>query len=172
MLFRSKRAFQTARDLDDIRFRAPGPINDRILAFGNRDGVHVVDLRPVFESASETGIPGYDLFVDHLHPTQPGYELMGASFAEKVIDILQLEASEDEWPTGAALDPLEKSHSDLLIQRLLADYPFVNRQVDKKVLGATVNSLAERYAKVDVADTLDRLKALGFHWATRSGVTI
>jgi DNA-directed RNA polymerase subunit beta' len=44
--------------------------------------------------------------------------------------------------------------------------------VDKKVLGQTVNRLAELYPKVQVADTLDRLKALGFHWATRSGVTI
>ncbi len=57
-------------------------------------------------------------------------------------------------------------------EALPEDYPFVNVQVDKKVLGATVNKLAERYAKVDVADTLDRLKSLGFHWATRSGVTI
>jgi len=52
------------------------------------------------------------------------------------------------------------------------DYPYVNTQVDKKVLGQTVNRLAEIYAKVDVAETLDQLKALGFHWATRSGVTI
>ena len=57
-------------------------------------------------------------------------------------------------------------------EALPADYPFVNTQVDKKVLGQTVNRLAELYAKVDVAETLDRLKALGFHWATRSGVTI
>ena len=57
-------------------------------------------------------------------------------------------------------------------EALPADYPFLDVQVDKKVLGATVNRLAERYVKVDVAETLDRLKALGFHWATRSGVTI
>ena len=57
-------------------------------------------------------------------------------------------------------------------EALPADYPFVNTQVDKKVLGTTVNKLAERYAKVDVANTLDKLKALGFYWATRSGVTI
>ena len=60
----------------------------------------------------------------------------------------------------------------LFNEALPADYPFVNKQVDKKVLGQTVNQLAELYAKVDVANTLDRLKALGFHWATRSGVTI
>ncbi|MGI9136448.1 MAG: DNA-directed RNA polymerase subunit beta', partial [Candidatus Nanopelagicales bacterium] len=57
-------------------------------------------------------------------------------------------------------------------EALPADYAFVNAQVDKKVLGTTVNRLAERYAKVDVANTLDKLKALGFYWATRSGVTI
>jgi DNA-directed RNA polymerase subunit beta' len=60
----------------------------------------------------------------------------------------------------------------LFNEAMPADYPFVNRQVDKKVLGGLVNRLAELYAKVDVAATLDALKALGFHWATRSGVTI
>ena len=60
----------------------------------------------------------------------------------------------------------------LFNEALPSDYPFVNVQVDKKVLGRTVNRLAELYPKVDVANTLDQLKALGFHWATRSGVTI
>ncbi len=60
----------------------------------------------------------------------------------------------------------------LFNEALPEDYPYVNVQVDKKVLGQTVNRLAELYAKVDVAETLDDLKALGFHWATRSGVTI
>ncbi|TCI96470.1 DNA-directed RNA polymerase subunit beta' [Aeromicrobium sp. IC_218] len=52
------------------------------------------------------------------------------------------------------------------------DYPFVNYQVGKKQLGVIVNDLAERYSKVDVANALDALKDTGFHWATRSGVTI
>ena len=40
------------------------------------------------------------------------------------------------------------------------------------MLGDIVNTLAERYPKVEVAASLDALKASGFHWATRSGVTI
>ncbi len=60
----------------------------------------------------------------------------------------------------------------LLNEALPVDYPFVNVEVDKKVLGAVVNDLAERYAKVQVAATLDALKDTGFYWATRSGVTI
>jgi DNA-directed RNA polymerase subunit beta' len=55
---------------------------------------------------------------------------------------------------------------------LPADYPFVNYEVGKKALGAIVNDLAERYSKVEVAASLDALKDAGFHWATRSGVTV
>ena len=57
-------------------------------------------------------------------------------------------------------------------QTLPADYPYVNYQVGKKELGVIVNDLAERYSKIDVGVALDNLKETGFHWATRSGVTI
>ncbi len=60
----------------------------------------------------------------------------------------------------------------LFNEALPADYPYVNNSVGKKQLGAIVNELAERYQKVDVARTLDRLKDIGFKWATRSGVTV
>ncbi len=60
----------------------------------------------------------------------------------------------------------------LFNEALPVDYPFVNTEVDKKVLGGIVNDLAERYPKVQVAATLDALKEAGFRWATRSGVTI
>ncbi len=48
----------------------------------------------------------------------------------------------------------------------------MNYEVGKKQLGAIVNDLAERYTKVEVAASLDALKETGFHWATRSGVTV
>jgi DNA-directed RNA polymerase subunit beta' len=60
----------------------------------------------------------------------------------------------------------------LFNQALPQDYPFVNEQVDKARLGALVNDLSERYSKAVVAETLDQLKEMGFHWATRSGVTV
>ena len=53
-----------------------------------------------------------------------------------------------------------------------ADFEFVNALVDKKKLGQIVNRLAAEYTKVEVASTLDQLKELGFHWATRSGISI
>ncbi|WP_152361995.1 DNA-directed RNA polymerase subunit beta' [Microlunatus speluncae] len=60
----------------------------------------------------------------------------------------------------------------LFNEALPADYPFCNYEVGKKQLGHIVNDLAERYPKVEVAGCLDALKDLGFHWATRSGVTV
>ncbi len=60
----------------------------------------------------------------------------------------------------------------LFNETLPEDYRFVNEVVDKKVLGALVNDLAARYPRIQVAVTLDGLKEAGFHWATRSGVTI
>jgi DNA-directed RNA polymerase subunit beta' len=60
----------------------------------------------------------------------------------------------------------------LFNEALPADFPFVDHDVTKKALGAIVDKLAEFYPKVTVAQTLDALKSLGFHWATRAGVTI
>ncbi|HTN56956.1 MAG TPA: DNA-directed RNA polymerase subunit beta', partial [Protaetiibacter sp.] len=60
----------------------------------------------------------------------------------------------------------------LFNETLPADYPYVEAVADKGKLSAIVNDLAERYPKVEVAATLDRVKDAGFHWATRSGVTI
>src|SRR4051812_14055936 len=60
----------------------------------------------------------------------------------------------------------------LFNELLPEDYPFVNDQLPKKRQAAIINDLAERYSMTEVAMTLDRLKDAGFHWATRSGVTI
>ncbi|TCP53195.1 DNA-directed RNA polymerase subunit beta' [Tamaricihabitans halophyticus] len=61
----------------------------------------------------------------------------------------------------------------VLFNELLPDdYPFVNEALPKKRQSLIVNDLAERYPMVTVARTLDKLKDAGFHWATRSGVTV
>ena len=51
-------------------------------------------------------------------------------------------------------------------------YPFVNKQMHKKVQAPIINDLAERYPMIVVAQTVDKLKDAGFYWATRSGVTV
>jgi DNA-directed RNA polymerase subunit beta' len=60
----------------------------------------------------------------------------------------------------------------LFNETLPADYPYMETVADKTQLSLIVNDLAERYPKVEVAAALDRIKDAGFHWATRSGVTV
>ncbi len=60
----------------------------------------------------------------------------------------------------------------LFSQALPADYWYTEAVADKGKISAIVNDLAERYPKVEVAATLDRIKDAGFYWATRSGVTV
>ncbi|MFD8230766.1 DNA-directed RNA polymerase subunit beta' [Streptomyces sp. NPDC059696] len=82
------------------------------------------------------------------------------------------EGDSGEWQQG---DPfrLNTTLGRALFNELLPeDYPFVDYEVGKKQLSEIVNDLAERYPKVIVAATLDNLKAAGFYWATRSGVTV
>ncbi|MGV9182525.1 DNA-directed RNA polymerase subunit beta' [Arcanobacterium canis] len=60
----------------------------------------------------------------------------------------------------------------LFNEALPTTFPYVNKVVNKKVLGSLVNELAERYPKVDVGASLDALKNTGYYWGGRSGVTI
>ncbi|HQR28675.1 MAG TPA: DNA-directed RNA polymerase subunit beta', partial [Nocardioides sp.] len=78
----------------------------------------------------------------------------------------------EEVPEGRPVTLSTTLGRALFNETLPADYPYVNYEVGKKALGAIVNDLAERYTKVEVAASLDALKDAGFHWATRSGVTV
>ena len=60
----------------------------------------------------------------------------------------------------------------LFNEALPSTYRYVNHEVKKGSLGEIIDALAERYTKVEVAETLDALKEKGFYWATRAGVSI
>jgi DNA-directed RNA polymerase subunit beta' len=78
----------------------------------------------------------------------------------------------EDWQPGETLRMETTLGRCIFNEALPADFPFVNDIVGKKQLSVIVNSLAETYPKVAVAQALDNLKDAGFHWATRSGVTI
>nr|BFD83257.1 DNA-directed RNA polymerase subunit beta' [Streptomyces sp. Xyl84] len=82
------------------------------------------------------------------------------------------EEGEPEWQQGDTFRLRTTLGRALFNELLPEDYPFVDYEVGKKQLSEIVNDLAERYPKVIVAATLDNLKAAGFFWATRSGVTV
>jgi len=52
------------------------------------------------------------------------------------------------------------------------DYPFINEAVNKAVLQEIVTDVAARYDTAMTAEILDNIKRIGFHFATRAGITI
>ena len=52
------------------------------------------------------------------------------------------------------------------------DYPFLNYQMNKKEIGRLVEDVTNRYPLADVPEILDGLKATGYHYATRAGITV
>ncbi|MDR2799235.1 MAG: DNA-directed RNA polymerase subunit beta', partial [Bifidobacteriaceae bacterium] len=74
-------------------------------------------------------------------------------------------------PGGSAL--IETTFGRTIFNECLPlDFPYVNTQVEKKLLGDIVNKLSANYSTVQVNASLDALKDTGFKWASRSGVTI
>ncbi len=60
----------------------------------------------------------------------------------------------------------------ILFNELLPDdYPFVNKETDKKTMAGVMSDLMVRYGVENLAKTLDKVKAFGFKYVTASGVT-
>jgi tetratricopeptide (TPR) repeat protein len=71
----------SAKELDALRFRAPDSINGVIAAMVTKYPVaHLVDARKAFDSASQHGIIGDPLILDHVHPNLRGYALLAGAF--------------------------------------------------------------------------------------------
>ncbi len=60
----------------------------------------------------------------------------------------------------------------LFNEALPLDYPYVNDHVMKAEVSKIVDQCVRTYARSDMARVLDRLKELGFQYATRAGLTI
>ncbi|MEP9414975.1 DNA-directed RNA polymerase subunit beta' [Gordonia sp. VNQ95] len=85
-----------------------------------------------------------------------------------------VEAAEypDGWRYGQPWTTITTLGRVLFNELLPIEYPFVDEQMPKKRQAAIINDLAERYPMIVVAQTVDKLKDVGFYWATRSGVTV
>ncbi|MBX4210412.1 DNA-directed RNA polymerase subunit beta' [Candidatus Parcubacteria bacterium] len=66
----------------------------------------------------------------------------------------------------------ETSIGRLLFNSVLpSDYPFINREIQRKEMAALVDDLIERYGNDRIPGILDRIKEFGFKYATFSGIT-
>jgi DNA-directed RNA polymerase subunit beta' len=68
---------------------------------------------------------------------------------------------------------VETSIGRLLLNSAFPDtFPFVNRVMKKRDITEVVSELVVAFDKAVVANSLDRMKQLGYEWSTRAGLTI
>ncbi|HEY9566000.1 MAG TPA: DNA-directed RNA polymerase subunit beta' [Nocardioides sp.] len=144
----------------------------RILMLSTNNILKPSDGRPVTMPTQDMIIGLFFLTTER--PDQPGE---GRAFTGQAEAIMAFDRHEISLQTPIQLRVEGESVQTTLGRSIFndalpANYPFVNYEVGKKQLGGIVNDLAERYTKVEVAASLDALKDAGFHWATRSGVTV
>ena len=126
----AKDRFVRARDLDVLRFRADSRINEiiRSVAAAAGPGVELFDAHSLLAQVSPEGIPGRELFYEHVHMTPQGnYQLARALFPRVVALLPQALRG-----SGASSDAPPAEESD----RLLALTQFDRRRVAQFMVGA------------------------------------
>lgn len=108
--------FVKARDLDRLRFRAPTAFNRIIEKVAKESDVPLVDMKTVFRAASPGGIPGKELFLEHLHPNFDGYRLMAQAFLEA---LRTLQVINPPTPIGYKADMFTGEK----LQRIIQEFP-------------------------------------------------
>lgn len=79
--------FTLAKDLDGLKFRAPSEINEIITSIASENEmVTYVPSEEEFVAYSNEGIIGFDLMLEHLHPNQQGYFLLGKAFSQSLLN--------------------------------------------------------------------------------------
>ncbi|MFM9049423.1 MAG: DNA-directed RNA polymerase subunit beta', partial [Actinomycetota bacterium] len=150
------------------------PANGRPITTPTQDMVLGIYNLTMVSGAAGEEIPTYSSISEAVMAFDRGLLGLQEPVRLRLTDVVPPEGwtAPEDWTPGDSFVLQTTLGRAIFNEALPADFPFVDHQVDKKVLGALVNQLADRYPKVEVARTLDALKALGFHWATRSGVTI
>jgi tetratricopeptide (TPR) repeat protein len=157
----ARRLFAHARDLDVVRFRAPAALDDTIRALATRLGAHYVPVAERMAGASPGGMPGRELFLEHVHPNRRGYALIAEAFFDALrarqfmghaADLARLAP----WPAYerrmelSAFDEATVRHT---VRTITTRWPFVSR--------ADAVDYRGTYRPVDFTDSLALLVARG-----------
>ena len=82
----ARRAYSDARDLDRNPFRAHSAFNARLREIaGELDGVELCDAVEAFQEATDGPAPGYDLFLDYVHPTKRGNLVLARAAFDAIV---------------------------------------------------------------------------------------
>ena len=163
-----------SRDLDGLRFRASSELNDTLRTITQRFMGHLVHLESIFAERSIFVSPGYDLFIDHLHPNHHGYLIMAEVISYKIEEtlgelgtypqMLWEDYKRQECEEMALVTPLDQAIAVDKIRRLMNYWPFSPDQPRPVfAFDESIEVLARRYHDQDIAWSEIHLEASSFH---------
>lgn len=161
---RAESLFTRAKDLDVVRFRAPSEFNRVIRSVSARTGAIYVRVAETFAATSPGGVPGSNIFLEHVHPTRAGQALVGRVFYESLlrsglfgteIDTTRLR-SWNEYARRTELTAFDERIAYHTTRTLKSRWPFVpvSEQVDYR----------GEYVPVSLLDSLAFAVSAGARW--------
>ncbi len=148
--------FEYAKDLDGLKFRAPSQINSIIKKKPDEFSQTIyVPVEEAFRANSENNITGFELMLEHLHPNEEGYFLMGKTFSEVLLNdleskaILSYDLEDEDW--NQYFDKMHLTYFDDRIEwhrisTLKQGFPFIQ--------GPKPTPYQQAYKPLNVTDSL------------------
>ena len=127
----AKQDFDKAKEMDELRFRAPEAINDIIRKLATEyPGIHLVDTKKEFEQYSPHGIVGNETILEHLHPNLHGYYIMSDAFFQAmqsqhlITDSVETQVSFEQLLKDMPVTKMDSLIGLIQITNLKTGWPF------------------------------------------------
>jgi tetratricopeptide (TPR) repeat protein len=137
---RARAHYEKARDLDALRFRADSRINEiirRVAGGRTAEGIYLADSERRLRAASPKGIPGRDLFDEHVHLRFRGNYLVARTLYETLLPALPARArqkatgrpvlTQEACAQRLPFTPVDRHDALETILTMLEQPPFTNR---------------------------------------------
>jgi lysophospholipase L1-like esterase len=125
----AREGYAWARDLDPLRFRAPAAFNEVVRRVADAQSATVVDVQAAFAAASEHGLIGERLLLEHVHPNLDGYFLLADAFHDALLASTLLPPpdaplSVEDARAGMPVSDIDRYLGDYKVLRIRAGWPF------------------------------------------------
>jgi tetratricopeptide (TPR) repeat protein len=169
----ARKQFADARDYDTLRFRCDNRLNclvrQAVSSFGDQRVV-LADAEAAFAEQSPDGLPGDDLFYEHVHLTFEGNYLLARTLAAKLEMLLPVKitaraAASQPWPSEAdcarrlAWSDWNKQRALIDIYCRLSGPPFIS-QINHDAQAQSLQASLERMVTATQSSGVDAAKTL------------
>lgn len=84
----ARRHYERARDCDTLPFRTDSKLNSLIAKEAERSGAQVCDAASIFATNSPAGVPGHEVFYEHVHFNPDGNYRLALAWAQQLEKVL------------------------------------------------------------------------------------